>query len=54
MNSLNQPQTGMQLYDAEGRRLYFTENERRAWLERGTRRGFFTLSKGMDSRIFQA
>jgi hypothetical protein len=32
MNSINQPQTGMQLYDAEGRRLYFTEDERRAFL----------------------
>jgi integrase/recombinase XerD len=32
MNSLNQPQTGMQLYDAEGRRLYFTEDERRAFV----------------------
>jgi hypothetical protein len=25
MNGPKQPQTGMQLYDAEGRRLYFTE-----------------------------
>src|SRR3954467_1025219 len=25
-------QTGMQLYDAEGRRLYFTEDERRAFV----------------------
>ena len=32
MNSINQPQTGMQLYDAEGRRLYFTEEERRAFV----------------------
>jgi integrase/recombinase XerD len=32
MNGLNQPQTGMQLYDAEGRRLYFTEDERRAFV----------------------
>ena len=32
MNSINQPQTGMQLYDAQGRRLYFTEDERRAFL----------------------
>lgn len=32
MNSLNQPQTGMQLYDAEGRRLYFTEEERRGFV----------------------
>jgi len=32
MNSINQPQTGMQLYDAEGRRLYFTEDERRAFV----------------------
>jgi len=28
----NQPQTGMQLYDTEGRRLYFTEEERRAFV----------------------
>ena len=26
-------QTGMQLYDPEGRRLYFTESERRAFLQ---------------------
>src|SRR5215213_4646208 len=32
MNSLNQPRTGMQLYDAEGRRLYLTEDERRAFI----------------------
>ena len=32
MNSLNQPQTGMQLYDAEDRRLYLTEDERRAFI----------------------
>src|SRR3954447_5881609 len=32
MDSLNQPQTGMQLYDAEGRRLYLTEDERRAFI----------------------
>src|SRR3954447_14661898 len=32
MNSLNQPQTGMQLHDGEGRRLYFTEDERRAFV----------------------
>src|ERR1051325_3195628 len=32
MNSLNQPRTGMQLYDAEGRRLYLTEDERRAFV----------------------
>jgi len=32
MNCLNQPQTGMQLYDAEGRRLYFTDDERRAFV----------------------
>ena len=30
MNGSNQPQQGMQLFDAEGRRLYFTEDERRA------------------------
>src|SRR3954452_1130817 len=32
MNGNNQPQTGMQLFDAEGHRLYFTEGERRAFL----------------------
>src|ERR1044071_1920004 len=32
MNSINQPRTGMQLYDAEGRRLYLTEDERRAFV----------------------
>jgi integrase/recombinase XerD len=32
MNRISQPQTGMQLYDAEGRRLYFTEDERRAFV----------------------
>jgi integrase len=32
MNSINPPQTGMQLYDAEGRRLYFTEDDRRAFI----------------------
>src|SRR4051795_1629967 len=32
MNSINQPRTGMQLYDAEGHRLYFTEDERRAFV----------------------
>src|SRR3954468_1806194 len=32
MNSLSQPRTGMPLYDAEGRRLYFTEDERRAFV----------------------
>ena len=32
MNGLNQPQQGMQLFDAEGRRLYFTEEERRAFV----------------------
>jgi integrase len=32
MNSINPPPTGMQLYDAEGRRLYFTEDDRRAFI----------------------
>src|SRR5215212_1497872 len=32
MNSINQPRTGMQLFDAEGRRLYLTEDERRAFV----------------------
>ncbi len=32
MNGINQPQQGMQLFDAEGRRLYFTEEERRAFV----------------------
>src|ERR671915_1445941 len=32
MNGLKPPQPGMQLYDAEGRRLYFTEDERRAFV----------------------
>src|SRR3954469_15421756 len=32
MNGINQPQTGMQLFDAEGRRLYVTEDERRAFI----------------------
>jgi len=29
VNGRNQPQQGMQRFDAEGRRLYFTEEERR-------------------------
>src|SRR3954471_17635135 len=32
MNGINQPQTGIPLFDAEGRRLYFTEDERRAFI----------------------
>src|SRR3954469_12812207 len=32
MNSISQPRTGMQLHDAEGRRLYLTEEERRAFM----------------------
>src|SRR5215212_6282747 len=32
MNSINQPRTGMQLFDAEGRRLYLTEDERHAFM----------------------
>src|SRR3954468_25039231 len=32
MNSINRPQTGMQLFDAEGHRFYLTEDERRAFL----------------------
>ena len=32
MNGINQPQTGMRLFDGEGRRLYFTEEERRAFI----------------------
>ncbi len=34
MNGLKPPSghTGMQLFDAEGRRLYFTEDERRAFM----------------------
>jgi integrase len=32
MNGSNQPPQGMQLFDAEGRRLYFTEEERRAFV----------------------
>src|SRR3954454_19932624 len=32
MNGNNQPQTGMQLFDAEGRRLYVTEEGRRAFV----------------------
>src|SRR3954469_17541005 len=33
MNGLNSSRTGMQLFDAEGRRLYLTEDERRAFLK---------------------
>jgi integrase/recombinase XerD len=33
MNGPKPPQTGMQLHDPEGRRLYFTEAERRAFLK---------------------
>jgi integrase/recombinase XerD len=33
MNGPKPPQTGMQLHDPEGRRLYFTETERRAFLQ---------------------
>jgi integrase len=32
MNGPKPPQTGMQLHDQEGRRLYFTEAERRAFM----------------------
>src|SRR3982750_3282066 len=32
MNGINRPQTGMPLFDAEGRRLYVTEDERRAFI----------------------
>ena len=32
MNGSNQPLHCMRLFDAEGRRLYFTEEERRAFL----------------------
>src|SRR3954465_13874721 len=32
MNGINQPPTGMPLFDAEGRRLYVTEDERRAFI----------------------
>src|SRR4051812_7267226 len=32
MNGNNQPQTGRPLFDAEGRRLYVTEDERRAFI----------------------
>src|SRR3954449_9618076 len=32
MNGINQPPTGMPLFDAEGRRLYLTEDERRAFV----------------------
>ena len=32
MNGLNQPQRGRRLFDAEGRRLYLTEEERRAFV----------------------
>src|SRR5215211_9476391 len=37
MNSINQPRTGMQLYDAEGRRLYLTEEERRVFIAAATK-----------------
>jgi hypothetical protein len=37
MDSINQPRTGMQLYDAEGRRLYLTEDERRAFITAGAK-----------------
>src|SRR3954469_8605868 len=32
MNSINRSRTGMQLYDAEGRRFYVIEDERRAFI----------------------
>src|SRR4051812_653250 len=32
MNGNNRPQTSMQLFDAEGHRLYLTESERRAFI----------------------
>src|SRR3954463_5617142 len=32
MNGLNRPPTDMPLFDAEGRRLYVTEDERRAFI----------------------
>jgi hypothetical protein len=34
MNGLKAPQQGMQLFEAEGRRLYLTEDERRAFYGR--------------------
>jgi hypothetical protein len=33
VNDPNPPRSGMQLHDAEGRRLYLTEAERRAFLQ---------------------
>lgn len=32
MNGINQPQTGMRIFDGEGRRLYFTAEEREAFM----------------------
>jgi len=32
MDSINQSRIGMQLYNAEGRQLYLTEDERRAFV----------------------
>jgi integrase/recombinase XerD len=59
VNGRNQPQTGMQLFDAEGRRLYCTEEERRAFLAaaaRGPRevRTFCATLQATGCRISEA
>src|SRR3954452_17180811 len=59
MNSLNQPRAGMQLYDAEGRRLYFTEDERRAFVTAAAKaprevRTFCGVLHGTGCRISEA
>jgi integrase/recombinase XerD len=54
MNGINQPQTGMQLYDAEGRRLYFTEDERSAFVAaaaKGPARGPHLLRRAARDRL---
>ena len=63
MNGIKQPsgppQTGMQLYDAEGRRLYFTEEERRAFLKAAAKaprevRSFCSVLQATGCRISEA
>src|SRR3954454_13523453 len=59
MNSLNRPQTGMQLFDAEGHRLYLTEDERRAFIAAAAKaprevRTFCGVLHATGCRIFEA
>ena len=59
MNGRNQPQQGMQLFDAEGRRLYCTVEERRAFIAAAAKaprevRTFCGTLHATGCRIFEA